>query len=583
MTLAGPAVSGTSASAAPASTGVVVRVLQAPLDADLRAKQQAFAAQPAPQAPEEWTLPSGTFAITGPLQLGAAGRALRIVGAGAGSGGTLLQLTGGDLTVLGADVRVEQLGVSGAAGAGLTLRGGTIRAAGVSVTGGGFRAGGTTVTAADLSVTGATAPIAIDVQGVDVELTAIVVTGAAGATPPAQAIGVAVAAAASAAASDVQIGNLSGARAVGLEVVAPAVRLSGVTVKGITQTATSAPAPATPGLLDGLDAAGVVVEATQHVDAVSVSVANVAGLRPVGVRIVCAGEGVGTGPAAPGWLYAVAEIQGTGILGSLGATGALVVCGGLLRLRGFMVSGVTGAGASGSAAGVLALGVQGLDVSVGRVESVSTSAGGDAVGARLLGGADGTTTVGDVIVEAVGRTGAGAALPLPAEWGPWASVTGAQQALMGGGAAPRGRLLAAGIAAPWADDAGPRPGAIVLPAAPAGAAVVGRGVTARVDDTDPTALTVQRPALSVMGASVHRIGGAALHLQGGVRSLVMRRIDVWAAASAGYVNSEEAARRGSSPWTRWARGSPSAPGGRDGLRQPRSASAPRFGASIERC
>jgi hypothetical protein len=563
--------------AAPATPpGDTVRPLQAPLDAALRAAQAAFLAVAAPQPPEQWILPPGTATINGPLPLGAAGRSLRIVG----TGGTVLALAGGDLTITGGEVSVAQITVNEAAGAdltvtggqvsvaqvtvsgpagadltitgaqvsvdqitvsgsgaGLALRGGVVQASGVGVTGGGnLRTTGTTITANDLSVTGAASPIAVDVQGVDVVLSAIRVQG--GAATPAQTVGVSVTAASSAAVSDAQIHDLTAARAVGLQVVAPAVRLSGITASRIHQTGAGATPPATPPLLTGLDAAGVLVEATQHVDAISIDVDTVTGVRPAGVRIVCAGEGAPPpAAAAPGWLYAV-EIQASNIQGSTEAAGAIIVSGGLLRLRGFLASGVTGGAPSGSATGIFALGVQRLDVSVGRVEQVSSAPGGNAVGVRLLGGSTGTTTIGDVAVEAVGRTGAGAALPAATAWGPQAKIADAQTALTTGGAA-LASALAADLTAPWADDAGPPPGSIVLPALHGVAAVIGLQVTAVVDETDPTALTVQRPALTLMGASVHRVGGAAVCVEGGVRSVVVRRVDVWAAASAGYLHGEE--------------------------------------------
>jgi hypothetical protein len=410
-----------------------------PLAQALAKAQAEMLAQAEPFAPEEWELAPGAHALAGPLEIGAEKRVIALVGAA----GATLAITGGALTVRGADVRVERLSIAASAGGALALRGEAIAASGLAISGG----------------------------GVDAEATR------------------------EASLTDVRVAGVTAQRAIGVRVEAPRVRIAGLAVEQIHQGG-GAPAP-----VDGLDAAGVLVTAFDEIDATSIRVDGVSGDAVAGARLVCAGLGAREGAY-------VVDLDVRRVAGTSAAAGAILLSGGRLRVRGFDVRDVRG----GRASGVLALGSRGIEAQVGRADTILATAG-DAVGMRLLGGIEGEAIARDLAVEAIGRPAPAAAGEV-GDWQKWAIE--ARVALL---AAAPGRALA-------------------LPADPAGGAVTGLHLAASLSPFDPAALSAEPPALRLEGATVRRIGGDAIRAEGDLRSAVVRRVEIWAAAAAGHLASE---------------------------------------------
>jgi hypothetical protein len=456
--------------------------------------QAAMLAEEAPFLAEVWELAAGAHALVGPISIGDSRRSLTLVGVE----GSSLTVSAGPLTILGASAKLERVAivatVTPSAVPAVAVHADAIDLANVVLVGGALEIVGKQIALSSILVEGTSAEASVSVQGDVVSVLGLEVRCAGPAATGAR-VAVSIAASKQASASDLRVSGLSATSVVGARIVAPSVRLAGVSIDALTATG------AAPGTFDAI---GLEVSALHELDATSLHIKSVQGDGAIGVNAVCAGHRDG---ARDGAAYVV-DLDVTQVSGVSVAVGARLLSGARARVRGFTVNDVRGA----RAAGLFVLGVLGVEAEVGSASRVLASSG-DAVGVRVLGGLEGEVVARDVAVEAIGRPAAAAPGEL-ADWQAWALDA-------------RAALLAVIDVA-----------TITLPADPGGAAVTGLHVAASLSPFDPAALTAEPPAVRVDGASVRRVGGEALRVEGDLRSAVVRRALLWAAASAGRIASE---------------------------------------------
>ncbi|APR75693.1 Hypothetical protein A7982_01039 [Minicystis rosea] len=417
------------------------------------------------------------------------------------------------LTVSAKEVSAESVRVTVDEGTAIALYGTTaVRGSDVSSTGGGVIAHASDATAgavtlAGIRVTQASAPIGVDVEGRSIEVSGIDVESMAP-QPASSVVGVLLTGT-DVAARNVTVREMSGARAIGLEATGDVVRLAMVSTNLVTSTSSGA-AP------DGAQAIGVSVEA-KRVELNSVHANHISGANVVGIRAL-------SGTLSTAELVAVG-VHAEDVTATTEAIGLLLGSAAGFDMRGFVVNNVRGA----RAAGVLLVSGQAPAVNVGRVTRIAGSSGASA-GARVLGLPSSTDTlVRDVRVESVGlriqgdsgSVGSTLAMPSgapPAAWSTWARSM-------------RNNLA---TAAP-ADGVRWRAGVLFGPARPSDTDVAGLHVGLAVSDID--ALGGSGP-LSIEGASLRRIAGVALQIDGGLRVARLRRLDVYLARHAGLVQAE---------------------------------------------
>jgi hypothetical protein len=458
---------------------VITRHLSTPLAAALAEADAAFAAASAPFEDERWVLPPGDHALTGPLALGRPGRVLTLAGPGAGE--CALVLSGGALALEGDTLAVTGVHVSATtAAAALTLTSTTsARLEGVRVS---------------CSAAGDGACVALDVAGGDgaVEL------------------------------DDVEVDGVHGGDVLGARLVAAEVRVTGLTAlqlvasnssTGISLRAGSAEltdvkVEEVSGLLGA--AVGLAVGGATRVDLAGVDVRGLSGEGVLGVWLA-------VGPGEAGVSLVDVEVQG--LRGGTGpARGALLATAGALRLRGFSVRDLQGA----SACGLLALAGDGLELALGQVENLVGGAAG-AVGVRALA----TPSLAPVIVRdvAVARV---AAAPVPTDARP--PRDGEGKPVWQGWAAQVVGLLASGVAL---DPAG-------LPALPGGAGeVAGVHIDALVDELAPLLDRGAPGVVRVEDGALRTISGSALALDGGLRTALVRRLELSTNLFAGWLQADE--------------------------------------------
>lgn len=366
---------------------MIVRHLTTPLATSLADAQAALTASPA-GSEEEWILPDGVSALAGPVSLGDGAYSLRI----RGGEGTVVQLTGGTLSVAGLVTALEALRVSANGVASALELSGNQR---VEVSG-----------------------VSVDAQA-PVSCTAVTIIASGAGT---------------AQLADLVIDSVQGTEARGLSVTAGQARVTGLTVSHVTASAGAAVAAALACeqaqlahvKLDQLQATaecvGLELASRDRIDVAGLVVGHVTGVGAVGARALLS-QVEGEGLAAVD--VSISDVDGGAGLGVGLITGAA----GAVRVRGFTVARVKGA----SALGLLALGGRGIEAAIGQVEDIIGTA--SAAGARVLGGPSlEPVVIRDVAVERVAGPVPAGAQP-DAAWTDW--VTDALQSITG---APPGPL-----------------------------------------------------------------------------------------------------------------------------------------------
>lgn len=520
---------------------IVTLYLEAPLAASLAAAQAELSAA---EGPVIWVLPAGAHVLTGPLALGGAGVHLSIKGAAGAQdcaldlGGAALQISGdsialscvsvsGPLSASAATVSCEDVTVTVDQGTAVALQGTTsVRASCVTCLGGGLAAQADDaaegeVTLATITVVHPKTPVGVDVAGRSIEVSGVEVQSMQPVAAPA-VIGVLLTGT-DVTARNVNVQEATGARVIGVEAAGDVVRLGMVIVEHLTSTGAGA-AP------DDAQAIGVSVEA-RRMELGSVHASGVSGANAMGIRALA-------GTADTASLNAVG-VHAEDITAATDAVGILIGSAAALDLRGFVANNVRG----DRAAGVLLVSGQAPSVSMGRVTKIAGASGASA-GARLLGlPATRATLVRDVHVEGVGLRLAGdpgSAGPVlaapdgtpPAAWSSWARAVPGDLAQA---------ALTAGVR--W------RAGTLACDSRPTDADVAGLHVGVAVGDIDAifgqgavgstSSLAAEGPGpLQIEGASVRKIAGVALQIEGGLRVTRLARVDVYLARHAGFVQSD---------------------------------------------
>ncbi len=269
-----------------------------------------------------------------------------------------------------------------------------------------------------------------------------------------------------------------------------ALSVSGIRIDGVYGTSSGVGLAAKSG--GRLDVAGAVVE-------------DVRGASSAGLRVRCSGdEGGGLSVIDA----TIRRVDGTGGY----ATGLELASSGPLVLRGFTVEAVVG----DSASGVVAVAGGDLEVFVGSVDRVKATTHGQAAGARLFAGPAGRpAVVGDLRIEAI--WGAMPTDPLPSlgTWTAWAE-TDVLDALEAGTLDPTTPLTL--------PDLGGN---------------TGLHLGACVDALDQAIAGREPGSARVEDCVVRRVAGAALLVVGGLRTVLVQRIEAYKSLAVGYAQGEQ--------------------------------------------
>ncbi|HTV19799.1 MAG TPA: hypothetical protein VMG12_14035, partial [Polyangiaceae bacterium] len=505
-----------------------VRVLAVPLRAALEQAAAAALAEPEPALAEQWQLPAGDHALGAEaLSLEVAGREVHLTG----EADTRVVAPGG-LAIAAQAVGLEGLALE-LDGARLTLTAtAAAELARLAVTGGDVVVTAPRVSARALDIRDTDAAIALDLHGDGVELSssAIALSPAADGAQT----GARVTATSSLVVTDCVVTGVTGAPALGLGVAAPHVRLAGVRVSDVHESAGASG--------DAALAVGVEVLAAEGAELTALSAQALSGTHAIGLRLAV-GDEVVTGELAGATLV---DLTARGIEATETADGILVTAAGPLLARGVSIEALHGE----RTAGLTLLGGSDIELGVAEVRDVF-GISGQCAGVRVIAGSPrGAVLVRDVSVDGVGAFASGdAGVPLASAPAlvpnlAWDDVTAAVLPVLRESA----RRLAADAATARAGDTWsplPRPLGVapVLPALPSDAAepheIIGLHVAAFADE--PPFMGDEPPPAPVrlLGNALRRVAGSALAVVGGMRNVELTRGELWTALSAGYVQGEE--------------------------------------------
>jgi len=462
---------------------VTSRQIAIPVDDGLAQAATALASAP-PGTDEEWSLPPGDHALGSAVTIDVAGRSVRLRGDDACR---LVFATGG-LTLHG--VRVEVTGVA-------------IEAADAAAA---LRIDATEIVVADLEAkaAGNAAVLAIDLDATEtIDIEDLLVTGVTGDDVcgvrarggAVRLTGVAVRAIAGTNATGLRIGSLSEAEIVEVEIA------------DVTATATGT---------------GAMLAALTRIEVARLTVDHVRGADIIGIAVVAFGQRTDD-------LSAV-DLTASRLTATVRATG--IVVGGRrdLTVRGFTASEITAPAATGMivvgggarvlpAPGVRRRDDAEVEVGFGQISRVVGTAG-DAAGLRLIA----MPSARQLIVRDVAVTEVAGA-PVPSDSVPPRDRDDR----------PAWQTWGAAFLADLDDDAIARE---TPPPPPAVTDVVGLAITAVVDDVEPFLDQIEAGDLAVIDSSVRVVSGSAVQIEGALRPIWLRRLEVTTAVLAGYVQAD---------------------------------------------
>jgi hypothetical protein len=423
------------------------RVDAAELASSLQAAQARLEEAP-PGTTETWRLPPGRFELSEPLKLGAMGQSLRLVGVRQAGEVTELVL-GGGAPAAGDVVALELLG----------------------------------------------ARVIVDELAVRARATG-------------ELVGVSVTAAEVAEVSDLQVRELRGASAVGVRVTAPVVSLVDVSASDLRGSTGNVAGVVVSGgglsvsrvTIDRIKAAaegtGVTATARTALAAAMIRVEDVRGAAVTGIRLRT---------THGGGELSVLDARVRVVVGSGEATGAAVVSGGDVALRGVSASEVAGEHGTG----VVVVAAAEVDWAGGAILDVRGTTGG-AAGARIVAApSQSEILVQDLQVEAVRAATVGATAEPPGSWRDWLE-------------AGRGPLAVGGA----------------LPPLPAAEDTAGIHVSAVVDEFEPWIDEDEPGLVQIDQCVLRRISGTALQVDGGLRDVQVRGVEAWTAVRGGWLGGE---------------------------------------------
>lgn len=454
---------------------ITTRVLATPLDAALATAQAALEAAPA-GADEVWLLPEGVHALGSGLTLGAAGKRLHL----RGSDAVTLQFATGGLALVGARIAITELRLEAAA-----------TAIGVSIA------------AAEVAVRDLEVPSIVGAG--DLKVLAIE-AGDAGVVEL----------------DDVEIGEVAGVDVVAVAVTGGTVHGARVVVAKVTGTSATGIQVRAHGRTDLAELVVGAIDVTgagTAIDVVALESVAVATARVDGVRAAVA-SGVlvfGGGPEVR-----VVDLRVRAITAASGDARGALLAGADVALRGFTIADVAGDDACGL---IVVGGVDGrtgpaVELAFGTIEKVRALAT-PAAGARVLAAPTRrSVSVRDVAVRHVygGPVPGGpapAAPPAPPDpaWAAWA------QALV--------QALASAVST-----------TLVLPPPPLAEATIGLHVSAIFEEVVPFADAFAAEPLEVADSAVAGVHGAAVAIEGGLRTTSVRRVAVDHAVCGAYLQGD---------------------------------------------